>query len=199
MRASRSSSPVPPTLRRSAGTVARAAVPAFLALILASGPESLQAQMPGPPGAGSTPFLIGARGGVEINNSDWILGAHTRFGIPGVPILDVQVVGELTFVDPPAIVSGGGFQERSLNADLLFGRGPMALGGGVVVRNSYWVDLNTPRETRTGWSGVLVLGGVPGPRSAFTGQIEYRYSRVSGIGYSAFTVGVNVAPTRLFR
>jgi len=143
--------------------------------------------------------MVGLRGGVELNNSDWMLGAHTRFGIPGVSFLDVQVVGDLTFVTPPFIVEGGDFQERALSGDLLFRRGSLAFGGGVVLRNTYWVDFDTPRESRTGWSGVVVLGGVPGPRSVFTGQIEYRYSRVDDIGYSILTAGVSVVPTRLLR
>ena len=179
-------------------------LPARLAVLLAvtwclGAPGAVEAQITGQPNQGSTPFLLGVRGGLEVTNSDWILGIHSRFGIPGIPILDVQVAGELTFVDPPAIVGGGGFEERSFDADLLLRRGALAVGGGVVVRNSYWVDLNTPRETRTGWSGVLVLGGIPGPRSLFSGQLEYRYSRVSGIGYSALTAGVSVAPLRLLR
>ncbi len=175
------------------------AVALLLAIALLGVPRALQAQLPGQPRQSPTPFLLGVRGGLEVTNSDWMLGLHSRFGIPGVPVLDVQVAGEITFVDPPAIVGGGGFQERSLDADLLFRRGALAVGGGVVVRNSYWVDLNTPRETRTGWSGVLVLGGVPGPRSLFTGQLEYRYSRVSGIGYSVLTAGLSIAPLRLLR
>ena len=179
-------------------------IPARFAVLLMAAtclglPRAVDAQMSGQRPLPPTPFLLGVRGGMEVTNSDWMLGLHSRFGIPGVPFLDVQLAGELTFVDPPAIVGGGGFEERTFDADLLFRRGALAVGGGVVVRDSYWVDLNTPRETRTGWSGVLVLGGVPGPRSLFTGQLEYRYSRVSGIGYSALTAGLSVAPLRLLR
>ena len=147
---------------------------------------------------GPTPFSVGLRGGWEFTNSNWILGAHARVGLPGVSFLDVQAVGDLTFASPPAFVGGSSFQERTLNTELLFRTGTLAVGGGAVFRNSFWVDFDSPRETRTGWSAVAVLGGVADPRSAFAFQIEYRYTRIEGFGLQAFTAGASVVPTRLF-
>lgn len=151
----------------------------------------------GPP-LGPTPFTLGLRGGWEFTNSNWILGAHARIGLPGVSFLDVQAVGDLTFASPPAFIGGESFQERTLNADLLYRMGTLAVGGGVVFRNSFWEDFDSPRETRTGWSGVVVLGGVADPRSTFTFQLEYRYTRIEGFGLQAVTAGLGVVPTRLF-
>lgn len=162
-------------------------------------PNDVAAQIPGGPGnPGATPFSVGLRGGWEFSNSNWILGAHARVGLPGVSFLDVQAVGDLTFASPPAFIGGESFRERTLNADLLVRRGTLAFGGGAVFRNSFWEDFDTPRETRTGWSGVVVLGGVPGPRAAMAFQLEYRYTRIEGFGLQALTAGASVVPTRLF-
>lgn len=151
------------------------------------------------PGAlGSTPFTVGVRGGWEFNNSNWILGGHARVALPGVPFLDVQAVGDLTFATPPAFLGGESFQERTVKADLLYRSGTLGIGGGAVFRNTFWEDFESPREWRTGWSGVVVLGGVASPRSPITFQLEYRYLRIEGFGLQEFTAGVGVVPTRLF-
>lgn len=161
-------------------------------------PMGIAAQGPRGPGLGPTPFTVGVRGGWEFTNSDWILGAHARVGLPGVSFLDFQAVGDLTFATPPAFVGGESFQERTLAADLLYRFGTLAIGGGAVFRNSFWEDFDSPRETRTGWSGVAVLGGVADPRSTFTFQVEYRYTRIEGFGLQSVTAGAGVVPTRLF-
>ena len=170
-----------------------------LGLALLLSPASVSGQRMGPEMAdASTPFTVGVRGGWEFTNSDWILGAHARIGVPGAPFLDLQVVGDLTFASPPGFLGGPSFTERSLAADVLFRSGTLAVGGGPVFRNSYWVDLDSPRETRTGWSAVGVLGGVADPRSAVTFQLEYRYTRIEGFGLQALSLGLGVVPTRLF-
>mgnify|MGYP001818389293 CR=1 FL=1 len=161
-------------------------------------PDSALAQMPRGGPVGATPFTVGIRGGWEFTNSNWLLGAHARIGLPGVSFLDVQAVGDLTFATPPAFVGGDSFQERTIKADLLYRTGTLGFGAGAVFRNTFWEDFESPREWRTGWSGVVVLGGVANPRSAVTFQLEYRYVRIDDFGLQEFTAGVGVVPTRIF-
>lgn len=156
-------------MRRLLGAPLAAAALALAALTVL--PADVLAQ-----GRGSVAGLtVSGRVGYDIEYDVLAVGAGLRAGLGRLPF-EAQVAGDLTFLS-------GDVTERQLALDLLFrlGTGGLAFGGGPVFRNSYWeVDDEGlgNRETRTGYSLVLALGGVPEWGSRLVTGLEVRWISV---------------------
>lgn len=161
-----------------------------LAAVLA--PSAMEAQV-GPNSQARPSISIGARAGYdfEISNGAFVLGAGTRISIPGMPYLELQGVTDWTFLD--------GLTERQMGVDLLYQFGGLAVGGGPVVRNTIWdAAVLDERESRTGYSLVVILAGQATNR-LLNGQLELRYTKVSNFTPKAVSVGVNLPLVRFRR
>lgn len=143
------------------------------------------------PGAAAPPVLtLGVYGGWDTWFDEPLLGAKARVGVPSFPWVALQSAADWTFLQ--------GLTERQVTADVLVDLGGIAVGGGAVFRNSVWDVDNPVRETRTGGSLVLSLGGVPLGRSAFSVGLDYRFIWIEGFRPRPLTLNVTVAPERLF-
>lgn len=146
------------------GALAALAAGALLA------PSALHAQIGGG-GPAPSGFSVAARGGYDLSLDSPVAGAEARLGVFRLPF-DVKVAGDFTFLDR--------LTERQLSVDLLYRLGNgLALGGGPVYRNSIYDtdDLSAPRETRSGYSLVVAVGGLPG-RGRLVSGLEVRWVRV---------------------
>ena len=160
------------------------------ATTLLPGALSAQRGMPGDPGDGPRQgVLVGIRAGydMEVQGGALILGAGTRISIPGLRSLEVQGLGDFTFLD--------NLTERQINVDLLYRLGGFSIGGGPAFRNTTWLDSQGARETRTGWSAVAIIGGHPS-RTLLAAQIELRWTKVSDFSPQGIHLGVNVPLAR---
>lgn len=131
-------------------------------------PTPSAAQVTGfPSPAGLT---VTGRLGYDIEFDEFVAGAALRADVGRLP-LELQIAGDWTFLD---IIT-----ERQVAIDLLykFGRGGLSIGGGPVFRNSVYItdDEPGPRETRTGYSLLLSMGGVPQDRSRLVTGLEFRW------------------------
>lgn len=122
-----------------------------------------------------TGFTVSGRLGYDVEFDVLAVGAGLRAGLGRLPF-EAQVAGDFTFLS-------GGVTERQVAVDLLYrvGSGGLALGGGPVFRNTYWEVTDESlgsRETRTGYSLVLALGGVPDQRSRLVTGLEIRWISV---------------------
>lgn len=168
----------------------------LLALLLAPGTAWAQRMDRRPAGP---EFTVGVRGGFDLEGEDPIVGAAVLAPVPWLRGLAVQAVGDLTFLDA--------LTERQASVDLLYGLGGLRIGGGVVFRNTVWPEALTdpspiedlPRETRTGFSAVVGLGGTPLGDSPFVLGLEIRFVWVDDFRPRPLTVGAGVAPGRLLR
>lgn len=171
---------------------------AFVLLALLLAPGTAQAQRMDRRPAGPE-FTVGIRGGFDLEFEDPVAGVAVLVPVPWLRGLAVQAAGDLTFLDA--------LTERQAAVDLLYGLGGLRIGGGVVFRNTVWPDAladpapgsTLPRETRTGFSAVLGLGGTPLGDSPFVVGLEVRFVWVDDFKPRPLTVGVGVAPGRLFR
>jgi hypothetical protein len=167
----------------------------LLITFLALTPVSLQAQFGGPrrgpgPSPSSETFTIVPRAGYDLKYQEGVVGLLLRIPTRVVPGLAVQAAGDFTFLS--------GATERQLSLDLVYDLGGIRLGGGPVFRNTYWGTLNQGRETRSGYSVVLGLGGAPGPRSPISVELELRFVWVDDFNPRPLTLGIGFAPGRLF-
>lgn len=166
---------------------------AILALALALSPSDAEAQRRQPAASGST-FLVGAKVGFDTRFDKPMAGVALRapvpIPLPGPGLLAVQASGDFTFLDD--------LTERQLTLDLLYDLGGLSIGGGPVFRNSFWIDAPAgERETRTGYSVVVGLGGTPMGRSSIAVGLEYRFVSVEELSPRPLTLMVAVAPSRL--
>lgn len=167
-------------------------VPALLLALAAGAAGDVQAQGPRrAPAPAPAPVVVGAYGGWDTFFREPLVGGRIRVAVPGLDLLAVQATGDLTFLTA--------ITERQATVDLLLTGGGFAVGGGPVFRNTIWDVSGNRRETRTGWSAVLSLGGVPMGRSAFSVGIDYRFVQVGGFQPRPLTLSVTAAPGRLFR
>lgn len=163
----------------------RSVLIATLALAATALPSDLVAQV-GPNPDARPSLMVSARAGYdfEISNGALVLGAGTRISVPGATFLELQGISDWTFLD--------GLTERQMGLDLLYQFGGLAVGGGPVMRTTVWdSEVSTDKETRTGYSLVLILAGQATNR-LLNGQLELRYSKVSNFSPKTVSVGVNL-------
>lgn len=168
----------------------------LLALLLVPGAARAQRMDRRPP---APELTVTVRGGFDLEFDDPVAGAAILVPLPWVRGLSLQGAGDLTFLE--------GLTERQAAVDLLYGLGGFRIGGGVVFRNSIWPDAledaepgaDLPRDTRTGFSAVIGLGGTPLGDSPFVVGVEIRFVWVEEFHPRPFTVGLGLAPGRLFR
>lgn len=151
----------------------RNALGLLIAVVAAFATLTPAAAQPGGVGRAGHALSLGARGGYDFQADAPLLGAYLRSDVAWR--LTVQATGDLTFLD--------GLTERQAGADLLFRLQPgLALGGGVVVRNSVFAVLPPgsqdpiERDTKVGYSIVAVLGG--GGSGRFVNALELRFTSV---------------------
>jgi hypothetical protein len=172
----------------------RAIFPAvLLALFLSTSPLEAQRRQPGP--VETPPITLGAKAGFDTRFDKPMAGlvvkAPVPVQLPGRGFLAVQAAADFTFLDA--------LTERQLTLDVLYDLGGLSIGGGPVFRNSFWVDSPVgERETRSGYSIVVGLGGMPMARSAIAVGLEYRFVSVEELRPRPLTLTVAVAPSRLF-
>ncbi len=165
---------------------------AALSLATLVPPSVAEAQV-GPNSDARPSLSIGARVGYdfEVTSGAFVLGAGTRISIPGATFLELQGVADWTFLD--------GLIERQMGVDFLYQFGGLAVGGGPVIRNTVWEPaLLDERESRTGYSLVLILAGQATDR-LLNGQLELRYTKVSNFSPKAVSIGVNLPLVRFRR
>ena len=164
----------------------------LLALLLTALPA--EAQFGTPRRASAPPraelWVVVPRAGFDLEFQEGIVGLMTRVPTRLIPGVAVQAAGDVTFLRNAT--------ERQLSLDLVYDFGGLRLGGGAVFRNSYWGQQLDQRETRSGYSLVLGVGGNPGPRSVLAAEIELRWVSVEGFTPMPLTLGLSVAPSRFF-
>ncbi|UCC24059.1 MAG: hypothetical protein JSU98_10000 [Gemmatimonadales bacterium] len=171
-------------------------LPYLLLTLLLAAPGTVEAQRSAP--LPTQPWTVGGKVGFDAQTDDMVLGVETRIPLPLPGRFAVQLGADWTFLEI--------LTERQFTADLLYDLGAVAIGGGPVFRNSVWLDGDVPpsgdlddaRETRTGYSLVLSLGGPLGRGSPWGVAIQYRMIWVEGFSPRALTFGLQVAPGRLF-
>ena len=163
--------------------------PTLLAALVAALllPAAAQAQRRPP----ATPvWTVGIRGGFDTNFNEEVFGVVTRIPTRILPRVSVQAAMDYTFLQA--------LTEWQLSTDVVYDLGGLGVAAGPVFRNTRWADVGFQRETRAGFSVAGLVGGIPVGRLPVALGLEIRYARVDGFTPTPITIGVNLAPTRLF-
>ncbi len=141
---------------------------------------SLEAQQPVHEGWA---LRVGPRVGVELESSSFLAGGHARVHLPWPGFVDLQGSSSWTFFD--------GLTERQINADVLVRVAGVAVGGGPVWLHTIF-DTGEPKRTETGWSFVVILGGMPDMGGLFSPAIELRITDVDRFSPRQASIGFGV-------
>jgi hypothetical protein len=133
----------------------------------------------------TTAVSVNARVGYDMEFDALVTGASLRVPVLRFPF-ELQGAFDFTFLD--------GLTDRQLALDLLYRAGAgLFLGGGVIFRNSIYVeDAAGPRETRTGYSLVLGLGGAPSRRGRVLTGLEVRWMWVGDFSPQTIVAQVGI-------
>jgi hypothetical protein len=165
----------------------------FLLLLLALTAPPVQAQFGSRPRQArprAEAFMVVPRGGIDFEYQDGVVGLLLRVPTRVIPGVALQAAGDLTFVE-----SG---TSRRLALDVVYDFRGLRVGGGPVFRNGFWVDSQAVRDTRSGFSLLLGVGGSVLGRSAITTEIEARFVWVDDLNPRPVTLGLSIVPGRLF-
>jgi hypothetical protein len=151
-------------------------------------PGSLEAQSGGG-GEAPSGFVVTARAGFDLDLDGPVLGLGAEVGIPKLP-LALAAAGDATFLDA--------ITERQLALDVLYRvGGGLRLGGGPVFRNTIYEieddEVLGPRETRTGYSLLLSIGGAPSRERTVVTGLEVRWVRVEDFRPQTLMVRVGLS------
>lgn len=163
-------------------------------LLVAALPAAADGQRRPPP---EVPFVVGAKVGFDTQTREAVVaGGFLRVPLPVPGRFALGVGGDLTFLE--------GLTERQLTVDVVYDLGGVYVGAGPVFRNTIWPATGadpgslSDRESRTGFSLVLGLGGSPMGRLPLAVGLEYRFVWVDDFRPRPLTLGVGVALNRLF-
>jgi hypothetical protein len=151
---------------------------------LAGLPGTVRAQVEGPPIVRA--LTLGPRVGYDTEFSAFVAGAYVRLPLPKIPV-ELQSTADFTFLNK--------ITERQVAVDVLWRSGVgVYVGGGPVFRNTVFVSDNPddPRETRTGYSLVIGLGGTPTRDRWWIGGLELRWARVEDFRPMTIMVEVGI-------